>query len=78
MGRHLPHRLLIYAFCTALGQKGVLRAARALAAQSHIPNGNLVLVNRQSTYAHNDPNGAYPRNAFFSHLMPFLKRVTGA
>ncbi len=78
MGRHLPHRLLIYAFCTSLGQKAVLRAARALAAQSGIPKKNLVLVNRERTYAHNDPAGAYPHNAFFAHLIPFLKRVAGA
>jgi hypothetical protein len=78
MGRHLPRRLLIYAFCTSLGQKGVLRAARTLAAQSHIPKRNLVLVNRQSTYAHNDPTGAYPHNAFFAHLIPFLRRVAAS
>jgi hypothetical protein len=75
MGRHLPHNLLIYAFCTVLGGKGVLQAASALAKQSHIPSGNVTLVNRESTYSHNDPNGAYPNNAFFSHLIPFLKRV---
>jgi pimeloyl-ACP methyl ester carboxylesterase len=78
MGRHLPHSLLIYAFCTELGQKAVLLAARALASQSHIPTKNLVLVNRQHTYAHNDPAGAYPHNAFFAHLIPFLKRVAGS
>jgi pimeloyl-ACP methyl ester carboxylesterase len=76
-GRHLPHSLLIYAFCTSLGQKAVLLAAQALAAQSHIPQTNLVLVNREKTYAHNDPSGAYPRNAFFAHLIPFLNRVAG-
>jgi dienelactone hydrolase len=78
MGRHLPHTLLMYAFCTSLGQKAVLLAAQALAAQSHIPKKNLVLVNREKTYAHNDPAGAYPHNAFFAHLIPFLKRVAGA
>ncbi len=36
---------------------------------------NLTLINRHSTYAHNDPAGAYPRNAFFAHLLPFLSRV---
>jgi pimeloyl-ACP methyl ester carboxylesterase len=75
MGRHLPHNLLIYAFCTVLGGNGVLQAASALAQQSHIPQGNLTLVNREHSYSHNDPNGAYPKNAFFSHLIPFLKRV---
>ncbi len=75
MGRDLPHGLLIYAFCTSLGKEAVLLAAKALAAQSHIPAGNVVLVNRQSTYAHNDPAGAYPNNAFFLHLIPFLNRI---
>ncbi len=78
MGRHLPHSLLIYAFCTELGQKAVLLAAQSLVSQSHIPAKNLVLVNRQHTYAHNDPAGAYPHNAFFAHLIPFLKRVAGS
>jgi pimeloyl-ACP methyl ester carboxylesterase len=78
MGRHLPHDLLIYAFCTVLGQKAVLQAAMALARQSHIPAGNLTLVNRQHSYSHNDPNGAYPKNAFFTHLITFLKRVDGS
>ena len=75
MGRHLPHRLLIYAFGTALGRSRVLDAAKALAAQSHIPARNLVLVNRERTYAHNDPAGAYPENAFFRHLIQFLRRA---
>lgn len=75
MGRRLPRGLRIYAICTALGGQGVLLDARALAAQSHIPARNLVLVNRQATYSHNDPAGAYPRNAFFSTLTPFLKRI---
>jgi pimeloyl-ACP methyl ester carboxylesterase len=76
MGRHLPHNLLIFAICTALGTKAVLLDAKALAAQSHIPSRNLVLINRQSTYSHNDPAGAYPKNAFFAHLIPFLERVS--
>jgi pimeloyl-ACP methyl ester carboxylesterase len=76
MGRRLPHHLLIYAICTALGTKAVLLGAQALAAQSHIPARNLVLVNRQATYSHNDPAGAYPDNAFFATLIPFLKRIT--
>jgi pimeloyl-ACP methyl ester carboxylesterase len=75
MGRRLPHKLLIYAICTQLGRQGVLLDAQALAAQSHIPAKNLVLVNRQATYSHNDPAGAYPHNAFFSTLVPFLKHV---
>jgi hypothetical protein len=75
MGHRLPHRLLIYAFATSLGKQAVLLAAQALAAQSHTPKRNLTLVDGQNTYAHNDHAGAYPRNAFFSHLIPFLKRV---
>jgi hypothetical protein len=50
-------------------------AAIALAKQSHIPMRNLTLMNRQGTYAHNDPAGAYPRNAFFHRLVAFLKKV---
>jgi pimeloyl-ACP methyl ester carboxylesterase len=75
MGRRLSHHLLIYAICTALGTKAVLLGAQALAAQSGIPAKNLVLVNRQATYSHNDPAGAYPNNAFFSTLIPFLERI---
>jgi pimeloyl-ACP methyl ester carboxylesterase len=75
MGRKLPRSLLIYAFATALGRKHVLLDAQLLATQSHIPARNLVLINRQSTYAHNDPAGAHPHNAFFTHLVAFLGRV---
>ncbi len=75
MGRHLPRSLLILAICTALGKQGVLLDAQALAAQSHIPSSHLTLINRQNTYSHNDPAGAYPNNAFFSHLIPFLKKI---
>jgi pimeloyl-ACP methyl ester carboxylesterase len=75
LGHALPKNLLIYAFGARLGGEGVLEAATALAQQSHIPMSNLTLVNRQSTYAHNDPAGAYPNNVFFAYLVPFLKRV---
>ena len=78
LGRRLPHRLLMYAFGAALGGVHVLDATTALAAQSGIPRSHLTLVNRASTYAHNDPNGAYPHNAFFAGLVPFLKRVAAA
>jgi hypothetical protein len=67
--------LLIYAFGARLGGAGVLEDARILAGQSHIPGSNLTLVNRQSTYSHNDPAGAYPNNVFFNHLVPFLTKV---
>jgi pimeloyl-ACP methyl ester carboxylesterase len=76
MGHELPHGLLIYAFGAHLGGQGVLAAAQSLAQQSHIPSSHLTLVNRQSTYAHNDPAGAYPTNVFFQDLVPFLKHVT--
>jgi hypothetical protein len=75
MGRRLPRRLLIYAFGARLGGAGVLLDARALAAQSAIPARNLLLINRASTYAHNDPAGAYPRNVFFGGLLRFLRRI---
>ena len=74
-GRRLPRRLLIYAFGARLGGSGVLLDARALAAESGIPAGNLLLIDRAATYAHNDPAGAYPHNAFFAGLMRFLARV---
>jgi pimeloyl-ACP methyl ester carboxylesterase len=75
MGSHLPKALRIYAFGARLGGAGVLQDARILAQQSHIPMSNLTLVNRQSTYSHNDPAGAYPHNVFFDHLVPFLKKI---
>jgi hypothetical protein len=75
LGRKLPHRLRIYAFAAALGGHFVIDAVRTLAHQSHIPSRNVTLINRASTYAHNDPNGAYPRNVFFDRLVPFLRRI---
>ncbi|WDT94238.1 alpha/beta fold hydrolase [Thermoleophilum album] len=74
LGRKLPKRLRIYAFGAA-GGRLVTEAARDLARQAGIPKRNVVLVNRQSTYAHNDPAGAYPRNEFVKYLLPFLKRI---
>ncbi len=64
----------IYAFGAA-GGEGVLDDARALAEQSDLPASKLTLMNRQDTYAHNDPAGAFPNNAFLNHLVPFLKRI---
>jgi pimeloyl-ACP methyl ester carboxylesterase len=75
MGHDLPNSLLIYAFGAALGGQRVLDGAQLLATQSHIPASNLTLVNRASTYAHNDPAGAYPNNDFFAGLVPFLSQV---
>ena len=76
MGRNLPKSLLIYAFGARLGGANVLQAAQGLAAQSKIPASNLTLVNRESTYAHNDPAGAYPTNDFLDHLTTFLDNIT--
>ena len=59
----------------ALGGTTILGEARALALQSHIPLRQVTLVDRHASYAHNDPNGAYPHNAFFAHLIPFLDRI---
>lgn len=75
MGHDLRKSLLIYAFGAQLGGQAVLADAQALASQSGIPPGNLTLVDRQSTYSHNDPAGAYPQNAFVDQLVPFLGRV---
>jgi hypothetical protein len=73
-GDDLPRRLRIYAFAASLGGTRVLTAARALARQSGIPARQLTLVDRQRTYAHNDPNSASPRNAFVDGLVRFLSR----
>jgi pimeloyl-ACP methyl ester carboxylesterase len=78
MGRRLPRTLLMYGFGAALGGQIILTAAKQLAGQSHIPLKNLTLINRHRTYAHNDPNGAYPHNVFFAHLIPFLSKVAAA
>jgi hypothetical protein len=76
MGDELSKKLRIYAFGAALGGPRVPASAEALAAQSGIPKSNLTLVNRQSTYAHNDPNAAAPKvNAFIKKLIPFLRSV---
>jgi pimeloyl-ACP methyl ester carboxylesterase len=75
-GRDLPRSLRIYAFGAALGGTRVLDAAKALAKQSHIPSKNLTLLDRHTTYAHNDPNSASPsKNDFLKRLIPFLGKV---
>ena len=76
MGHKLPRNLRIYAFGAALGGARVPAAAKQLAKQSHIPLRNLTLINRQSTYAHNDPAGASPKkNQFLEKLVPFLRGI---
>jgi pimeloyl-ACP methyl ester carboxylesterase len=74
----LPKRLRIYAFGAALGGPNVPLAAQTLAQTAGIPKKNLKLVNRQSTYAHNDPNAAYPKNAFIKRLIPFLEKISSS
>jgi hypothetical protein len=74
-GHDLPRGLQIYAFGAALGGPRVLAAAQVLASQSGIPAGNLVLIDRHATYAHNDPNSAYPRNDFIDGLVRFLAKI---
>ena len=74
-GHDLPKTLRIYAFGAALGGAGVLDATRTLAEQSGIPAHQVTLVNRSATYAHNDPAGASPRNAFLHYLVAFLDRI---
>ena len=54
---------------------GFKQATVALAKQSGIPMANLTLVARAGSYAHNDPAGAYPHNAFFTGLVRFLETV---
>jgi len=73
----LPKRLRIYAFGAALGGPNVPIAAQVLASTAGIPRRNLKLVNRQFTYAHNDPSAAQPKvNAFFKRLIPFLEKIS--
>ena len=76
MGHGLPKNLLIYAFGARLGGASIPEDAQVLAQQSGIPMSNLTLANYQSTYSHNDPAGAYPDNAFFDRLVPFLGKVS--
>ena len=74
-GDDLPEGMRIYAFAASLGGERVLAAARALAKQSDLPAGDVKLVDRQRTYAHNDPAAASPRNAFVDTLVPWLRGV---
>src|SRR4051794_3338462 len=74
-GDDLPKNLRMYAFGAALGGKRVLDATKTLAKQSGIPRRQLTLVDRHATYAHNDPNSAFPKNDFVKNLLPFLRKV---
>jgi pimeloyl-ACP methyl ester carboxylesterase len=75
-GHDLSKRLRIYAFGAALGGQRVLDAAKLLAGQSGIPRRNLKLVERASTYSHNDPSSASPKNDFVKYLIPFLEKIS--
>jgi pimeloyl-ACP methyl ester carboxylesterase len=74
-GADLPKDLRIYAFGAALGGQNVLDAAHTLAQQSGIPDDDLTLINRASTYSHNDPSAASPQNDFLDNLIPFLQEI---
>jgi len=74
-GADLPRKLRMLAFGAALGGQRVLDSTKALATQSGIPRKQLSLTNRSADYAHNDPNSAYPKNAFVDKLVPFLRKV---
>jgi pimeloyl-ACP methyl ester carboxylesterase len=74
-GDDLSRKLRIYAFGASLGDQRVLDAATALANQSDIPDKRVKLVNRASTYAHNDPISAFPDNDFVEKLAPFLTKI---
>ena len=65
----------IYAFGGALGGQRVLNAATALATQSGLPESQLTLINRATTYTHNDPSAAAPDNEFVDSLLPFLENA---
>ena len=79
MGHDLPTEPADLRLRRPPGRTGRARPPpQLLAQQSDIPTSNLTLVNDQSTYAHNDPAGAYPNNVFFDHLVPFLKKITAA
>jgi pimeloyl-ACP methyl ester carboxylesterase len=73
-GDDLPRHTPIYAF-GARGGEGVLESARLLSRQSDIRDDLLTLVNRQATYAHNDPSAASPQNEFVDQLIPFLAEI---
>ena len=74
-GDDLGKRMRLLAFGAALGGQRVTAATTTLASQSGIARRRLTLLNRETTYAHNDPNSAYPRNAFVKKLVPFLRKI---
>jgi pimeloyl-ACP methyl ester carboxylesterase len=74
-GDDLDPSTRILVFGAALGNQRVIDAANALAQQSGIKPGKMVRLNRADTYAHNDPNSAFPNNEFVDALVPFLGKV---
>ncbi|HXR29033.1 MAG TPA: hypothetical protein VN772_05585 [Solirubrobacteraceae bacterium] len=77
-GSELPTSLHILAINSELDKLigpgfNSLKAAEILAEQSKIPSANVTLIEEESTYAHNDPAGAYPNNEFMNKLVPFLE-----
>lgn len=79
-GHELPKSLKILAIDTELDKifppgANTLVGAEILAAQSGIPASNLTLINKEETYSHNDPAGAFPNNEFFNQMVPFLEGI---
>jgi pimeloyl-ACP methyl ester carboxylesterase len=74
-GADLGKAMRILVFGAALGGQRVIDDATTLAAQSKIPPGHLTRINRSTTYAHNDPNSAFPDNVFVKKLVPFLEKI---
>ncbi len=69
-------RMPIYAFATSLGGDRVLTAAKAIAAQAHIPSRKVVLVDAAATNAHIDPIDDLPgKSRFLKTVVPFLKKL---
>jgi pimeloyl-ACP methyl ester carboxylesterase len=86
-GHELPKSLKILAINSELDKAvgaSSLAAAEILAEQSGIPKENLTLINREETYAHNDPAGADPEkggiyeNVLFRELVPFLEIIASS
>jgi hypothetical protein len=77
-GADLGKKMRILVIGASLGGQRVLDAATTLAAQSKIKPGHLTRINRAATYAHNDPNSAFPDNDFVDKLVPFLEKIGSA
>jgi pimeloyl-ACP methyl ester carboxylesterase len=75
-GDGLPKGIKVYAFGASLGGTRIIDAAKVLAKQSKLPAKDLTLLDRHTTYAHNDPNTAAPaKNEFLKRLVPWLKGI---